>query len=62
MPRCHILVHGLNRITAGHLTVLLVHVVGTRAGVVTNPDTEVLDLLWALLMDLAPPDQYSYCT
>jgi hypothetical protein len=36
----------------GHLTVLLVHVVGAGAGIVADPDTEVLDLLGALLVDL----------
>lgn len=48
----HVLVHGLDSVGAGHLAVLLVHVVGTRARVVTDPDTEVLDLLRALLMNL----------
>lgn len=48
----HILVHGLDGVGTGHLAVLLVHVVGTRARVVTDPDTEVLDLLRALLMNL----------
>ena len=33
-------------------TELLVHVVGAGAGVVSEPDTEVLDLQWALLVDL----------
>ena len=48
----HILVESLNSICSGHLTVLLVHVVSSRAGVVSNPDTEVLDLERALLVDL----------
>lgn len=48
----HVLVEGLDSLAAGHLAVLLVHVVGTRARVVTDPDTEVLDLLGALLMNL----------
>jgi hypothetical protein len=48
----HVLVESLDGIGSGHLTVLLVHVVGTGAGVVSNPDTEVLDLEWALLGDL----------
>ena len=48
----HVLVHGLDGICPGHLTVLLVHVVGAGARVVTDPDTEVLDLHWALLVDL----------
>lgn len=48
----HVLVHGLDSVGAGHVTVFLVHVVGTGAGVVTDPDTEVLDLLGALLVNL----------
>jgi hypothetical protein len=40
-------------LAAGHLTVFLVHVVSTRARVVTEPDTVVLDLLRTLLEDLA---------
>ena len=52
MPRRHILVHGLHSIAARHLAVLLVHVVCAGAGVVANPDTEVLDLLWLLLVNL----------
>jgi len=48
----HILVERIDGGNAGHLTVLLVHVVGTGARVVADPDTEVLDLLGALLVDL----------
>ena len=48
----HILVESLDGGNARHLTVLLVHVVGAGARVVTDPDTEVLDLLGALLVDL----------
>lgn len=47
-----VLVHGLNSLASGHLAVLLVHVVGTRARVVTDPDAEVLDLQRVLLVDL----------
>ena len=49
----HVLVEGIDGLGPGHLTVLLVHVVGTGARVVTDPDTEVLDLLGALLVDLS---------
>jgi hypothetical protein len=49
----HILVKGIDGGNTGHLTVLLVHVVSAGAGVVADPDTEVLDLLGALLVDLA---------
>lgn len=52
MTGSHILVESIDSGNARHLTVLLVHVVGTGARVVTDPDTEVLDLLWALLVDL----------
>jgi hypothetical protein len=48
----HILVESVDGGDTGHLTVLLVHVVGTGARVVADPDTEVLDLLGALLVDL----------
>jgi len=48
----HVLVHGLDGIRPGHLTVLLVHVVGAGARIVADPDAKVLDLLWALLVDL----------
>ena len=34
------------------VTVLAVHVVGSRTRVVAQPDTEVLDLLWFLLVYL----------
>lgn len=48
----HVLVEGIDGVRSGHLTVLLVHVVGAGARVVTDPDTEVLDLLGALLVNL----------
>jgi hypothetical protein len=48
----HVLVASNNSSATGHLAVLLVHVVGTRARIVTEPDTVVLDLLGALLVDL----------
>jgi hypothetical protein len=48
----HILVKSVNGGDTGHLTVLLVHVVGAGAGIVADPDTEVLDLLGTLLVDL----------
>jgi hypothetical protein len=48
----HVLVAGNDSFAAGHLTVLLVHVVSARARVVTEPDAVVLDLLRTLLVDL----------
>ena len=48
----HVLVERLDGVGAGHLTVLLVHVVGAGTRVVADPDTEVLDLQRVLLVDL----------
>jgi hypothetical protein len=48
----HVLVESLDSGDTGHLAVLLVHVVGAGARVVLDPDTEVLDLLGLLLVDL----------
>jgi len=48
----HVLVESIDGGDAGHFTVLLVHVVGTRARVVLDPDTKVLDFLGLLLVDL----------
>lgn len=48
----HILIQRLNGICSRHLTEFLVHVVCSGAGIVTDPDTKVLDLQWALLVDL----------
>jgi len=47
-----VLVHGLDSLASGHLTVLLVHVVSAGARVVTDPDAKVLDLEGVLLVDL----------
>lgn len=55
----HILVKSNNGVGTGHFTILLVHVVGSRARVVTDPDTEVLDLERTLLMDLIEADDLS---
>ena len=48
----HVRVQRLGGVHPRHLTVLLVHVVGAGARVVTDPDAEVLDLLGVLLLDL----------
>lgn len=48
----HIGVQRLDGVGAGHLAVLAVHVVGTGARVVAEPDAQVLDLLGVLLVDL----------
>ena len=52
MPARHILVHGLDRISPGQITVLLVHVVCAGAGIISEPDTEVFNLERFLLVDL----------
>lgn len=48
----HVGVQSLSGVGAGHLAVLLVHVVGAGAGVVADPDAKVLDLLGVLLVQL----------
>lgn len=50
----HVLVHGLDGIGSGHLSVLLVHIVCAGTRVIDDPDTEVLNLHRPLLMDLFP--------
>lgn len=52
----HVRVQGLDGIGSGQLSVLLVHVVSARARVVSQPDTEVLDLLGVLLVDRLDAD------
>ena len=47
----HILVQRLDSLGTAHLSVLLVHIVGAGAGVVADPDTEVLDFEGAFLVD-----------
>ncbi len=48
----HVGVESVHCLRSGHLTIFLVHVVGARARVVTDPDTEVLDSLGPLLVNL----------
>lgn len=43
----------------GHVTILAVHVVGSRPGVISEPNTEVLDLQWFLLGDLLDTDDFT---
>ena len=52
MPGSHVLVHGLDGIGTAKVAVLLVHVVGTRSRVISQPDAKVLDLEGSLLEDL----------
>lgn len=48
----HVLVERVDSIGSRHFSELLVHVVSSGAGIVADPDTEVLDLEWSLLGDL----------
>lgn len=50
---CHVLVAGMDGVGSRELTELLVHVVGTGPRVVSEPDSEVLDLKRLLLGDLS---------
>lgn len=52
MAGSHILIECLNSISPRHFPIFLVHVVCAGTRIVTNPDTEVLNLQWALLVDL----------
>ena len=52
----HVLVQSLNGVDSGDVSYLLVHVVRTGSGVVSDPDTEVLDLGWTSLGDLVDGD------
>lgn len=51
----HVLIESLDRVGPGHFPVLLVHVVRAGPRVVPKPDSNVLDLQGALLMDLRYP-------
>lgn len=52
MAGSHVLIQGLNGSSPGKLPVLLIHVVGARSRVISDPDTEVLDLKGLLLEEL----------
>lgn len=52
MPGGHILIESLDGGGAGEFTVFLVHVVGTAARVVTDPDTKILNFQRSLLVNL----------
>lgn len=52
MPSSHILIQALDSISTAQITVLLVHVVRSRTRIVSEPDTEVLDLQRLLLVNL----------
>jgi hypothetical protein len=44
-----------------HVTVFLVHVVGSRSRVVTKPDSKVLNLEWRLLVKLGNEEDFTAC-
>ena len=48
-----ILVTSDDSIGTGQFTIFLVHVVGTRSGVITNPDTKVFNLCRFFLVNLS---------
>ena len=52
MTGSHITIALCNSSRDSHIPVLTVHVVSTRTRVITKPDTKVLDLQWALVMNL----------
>jgi len=51
VPSGQVLVQSLDGTDSGELPELLVHVVGSRSRVVSEPDTKVLDLEGSLLVD-----------
>lgn len=53
MRVCVLTAHG-DGSRRGQVSVLSVHVVGSTAGVIAQPDTEVLHLQRGLLVDLQP--------
>lgn len=55
----HVLVQGLNSSDSRDISDLLVHVVGAGSGVVSDPDTKVLDLGWVSLVDLVDRDDFT---
>lgn len=55
----HVLVKGLDSTSSSNVSELLVHVVGTGSRVVSDPDTEVLDLGRSLFMNLANRNDFT---
>lgn len=52
MTGSHITIALCNSSRDSQVSVLTVHVVSTRARVITKPDAKVLNLQWALVMNL----------
>lgn len=46
-----IFVQTFNSTGSGNISVFFVHIVGTRSGVVSDPDTKVLDVSWVSFLD-----------
>jgi len=59
MSSGHILVQPVDSFCPAHLSVLLVHVVGTGARIISDPDAEVLDLERSLLVDDVEGDNFT---
>lgn len=55
----HVLVKGFDSGDSADVSDFLVHVVGARSGVVSNPDAEVLDLSWVSFVDLVDRDDFT---
>merc|ERR550514_1206347 len=52
MTTSHLAVHGSDGVSETQRTVFLVHIVSARTGIVTEPNTKVLNLFRFLLADL----------
>jgi len=61
MASSHVLIECLDSICPRHLAVFLVHVVGSTARVVANPNAEVLDLGWSFFGNLVQADDLAIC-
>ena len=56
VPGCHVLIQCLHRVGPGHLAIFFVHVMRARAGIVADPDAEILDFHGPLFVDLREGD------
>lgn len=55
----HVLVQSFNGSNSADVSNFLVHVVSTGSGVVSDPDTEVLNLGWVSFVDLVDRDNFT---
>jgi len=60
VPGTHVAVALRNSSSSSQVTVLTVHVVGTRAGIVSYPDAKVLDSGWLLLVHLLAGNNFTH--